>query len=185
MQTAAAPERERLVHVVQGQFQISDDPSVVLSTVLGSCVAACVRDPLLGFGGMNHFLLPGDTGDRTESMKYGLYSMELLINGLLQRGASRNRLEAKLFGGARVVEGLSDIGRQNAVFAERFLREEGIRCTGQSLGGDRPRRIRFWPTTGRVAQLLLEASSTDIFHAERSRAAAAPAPPASGALELF
>jgi len=182
MMQAAAPARERLVHVIQGQFQLSDDPSIVLSTVLGSCVAACVRDPLLNLGGMNHFLLPGDTGDRQDSMKYGVYSMELLINGLLQQGAARNRLEAKLFGGARVVEGLSDIGRQNAAFAERFLREEGIRCTGQSLGGDRPRRIRFWPATGRVAQLLLE--NTEVFQTERSRAAAAPAP-AAGALELF
>ena len=82
MNQTAAPVRERLVHVVQGQFQISDDPGVVLTTVLGSCVAACVRDPLLGIGGMNHFLLPGDASKPVDSMKYGLYSMELLINGL-------------------------------------------------------------------------------------------------------
>lgn len=185
MTLAESPQRERLAHVVQGQFQISDDPNVVLTTILGSCVAACVRDPLLGLGGMNHFLLPGGVEDgRNENLKYGVYSMELLINGLLQRGASRARLEAKLFGGARVVQGLSDIGRQNSAFAERFLQEEGIRCTGQSLGGDQPRRVRFWPTTGRVSQLLLDASRSDVFSNERSRAATTPAP-AAGSVELF
>lgn len=184
MQAAAAPARERLVHVVQGQFQISDDPSVVLTTVLGSCVAACVRDPVLGIGGMNHFLLPGEEG-RSDSMKYGLYSMELLINGLLQRGAARGNLEAKLFGGARVVEGLSDIGAQNGAFAQRFLREEGIKCASTSLGGDRPRRIRFWPVTGRAAQLILDSANTEVFRNERTRATTAPTPASAGDLELF
>ncbi|MFO1018276.1 MAG: chemotaxis protein CheD [Hyphomonadaceae bacterium] len=184
MNETTAPARERLIHVVQGQFQISDDPGAVLTTVLGSCVAACVRDPLIGIGGMNHFLLPGDSSKPVDSMKYGLYSMELLINGMLQRGAVRSRLEAKLFGGARVVEGLSDIGRQNAAFAERFLREEGIACTGSSLGGDRPRRIRFWPVSGRVAQLILDSTSTEVFRNERTRAATPP-PASGGDLELF
>lgn len=180
-----AASRERLVHVVQGQFQISDDPNVVLTTVLGSCVAACVRDPVLGLGGMNHFLLPGSTDGRNDSMKYGVYSMELLINGLLQKGASKGRLVAKLFGGARVVEGLSDIGRQNAEFAEKFLAAEGIPCLGKSLGGDKPRRIRFWPNSGRMAQLILDSADTEVFKAERKRAVVAPAPAEAGAIELF
>ncbi|GAM96590.1 chemotaxis protein CheD [alpha proteobacterium U9-1i] len=182
-QTAPAP-RERMVHVVQGQYEILNDPNAVLSTVLGSCVAACVRDPLLRIGGMNHFLLPGETNPRNDSLKYGVQAMELLINGLLQRGAARERLEAKLFGGARVVEGLSDIGQQNAEFAARFLRTENIRCVGESLGGDRPRRIRFWPTTGRVIQLFLDRADPAAVTVERVRPApVAPAP--TGDLELF
>lgn len=182
---ALAP-RERLIHVIQGQFQISDDPNVVLTTVLGSCVAACVRDPVLGVGGMNHFLLPGSNDGRNDSMKYGVYSMELLINGLLQKGASKGRLVAKLFGGARVVEGLSDIGRQNAEFAEKFLAAEGIPCLGKSLGGDKPRRIRFWPQSGRMAQLILDSKDTEVFKSERKRAAiVTPAPAEAGAIELF
>ena len=173
-----------MVHVVQGQFEILNDPSAVLTTVLGSCVSACVRDPLLQIGGMNHFLLPGDTGGRSDSLKYGVQAMELLINGLLQRGAARERLEAKLFGGARVVEGLSDIGQQNAAFARRFLQAENIRCVGESLGGDRPRRIRFWATTGRVQQLFLDRADPAAVTVERVRPApVAPAP--TGDLELF
>ncbi len=177
--------RERMVHVVQGQFEILNDPNAVLSTVLGSCVAACVRDPLLQIGGMNHFLLPGDNNSgRNDSLKYGVQAMELLINGLLQRGASRERLEAKLFGGARVVEGLSDIGQQNAAFAKRFLQAEKIACVGESLGGDRPRRIRFWATTGRVQQLFLDRADPAAVTVARVRPApVAPAP--TGDLELF
>ena len=85
--TAAEP---RKVHVIQGEFHVSDHPDVMLTTILGSCVAACVRDPLSGVGGMNHFLLPGEEGG--EGLRYGVQSMELLVNALLRRGARRDRL---------------------------------------------------------------------------------------------
>ena len=127
------------VHVVQGEHALSDNPSEVLLTVLGSCVAACLWDPVAGVGGMNHFLLPGvdaKGGQKgLEGMRYGVNAMELLINNLLKRGAARHRLQAKLFGGASVVRGLTDVGGQNAAFAERYLREEGIAYLGGSLGG--------------------------------------------------
>src|SRR5262245_24664514 len=127
------PQGSRLVHVVQGDYAIGDRPDIVLTTILGSCVSACIRDPEAGIGGMNHFLLPGvDRGQ--DSLKYGVHAMELLINALLQRGAMRARLEAKLFGGACVVAGLtSDVGKENAAFAERFLDAENIPCVSQSL----------------------------------------------------
>lgn len=183
---AATSQRERMLHVVQGEYAVVSDPSVVLTTILGSCVATCMWDPVAAVGGMNHFLLPGDASSGAESLKYGVNSMELLVNGLLQRGALRNRLQAKLFGGARVVPGLSDVGAQNAAFAIDFLRLEGIACAGQSLGGDQARRVRFWPTTGRAAQLLVEATET-IIEAERKRptATARPQDPAAGSVELF
>jgi|CXWL01.1.fsa_nt_gi chemotaxis protein CheD len=182
---APAPaQRERTLHVVQGHYEISNDPTIILATVLGSCVSACARDPLLHIGGMNHFLLPGEANAPRDSMKYGVQAMELLINGLLQRGAARERIEVKLFGGARVVEGLSDIGEKNAEFAQRFLKAEGLRCVGESLGGDRPRRIRFWPTTGRVSQLFLDRADPVALSNERVRPAPAPAAD-SGDLELF
>lgn len=174
--------RERVIHVIQGEFAVADDPNVVLTTILGSCVATCLRDPVAGVGGMNHFLLPGNDCAGGDSVKYGVNAMELLMNGLLRQGAVRHRLEAKLFGGAHVVQNLGDIGRKNATFAHEFLRAEGLRCVGESLGGPNARRIRFWPATGRVSQMLLESSHPDVRQAER---ASAPPPANSGAVELF
>lgn len=142
--------------LVQGDHAISADDGTVLATVLGSCIAACLRDPVAGLGGMNHFLLPdgGDTGPG--AMKYGLHAMELLINDLIRAGASRRRLQGKLFGGARMLRGLPDIGAANARFAIDFLHREGIADLGGSLGGDRGRKIRFWPQSGRVQVQFLD-----------------------------
>jgi chemotaxis protein CheD len=173
-----------LIHVVQGEYVVTDDADAVLTTILGSCVAACIRDPIAGVGGMNHFLLPGDKSkDRSDSLRYGVHSMELLINGILQRGANRLRLEAKLFGGACVVRGLTtDVGAQNAEFALHFLDAEGIRCVGGSLGGDLGRRVRYWPITGRAALQMLAASETP---AAEVLPRTAPSRAPAGGVELF
>ncbi len=148
-------KNERLLNVIQGDFAIEDDPNVVLTTVLGSCVAVCMTDPDAAIGGMNHFLLPQRDGKAGESFRYGAYSMELLINGLLKRGARKNRLTAKVFGGASMNSTLRDIGASNATFARTFLRNESIPCVGESVGGSSARRIRFWPTSGQVSQFLV------------------------------
>ena len=173
---------ERRVHVVQGEFHVTGDPGVVLTTILGSCVAACMRDPLAGVGGMNHFLLPGDADAGADTLRYGVHAMELLVNGLLREGARRERLEAKLFGGARMLEGLTDIGSQNAKFAEHFLHRERIAFAGGSLRGDRGRRVQFWPVSGRARQMTIEQDEATVFAAER-RAKAAPSE--TGSVELF
>jgi chemotaxis protein CheD len=174
----------RPVHIVQGEHYVTDDPEVVLTTILGSCVAACLRDPVAGLGGMNHFLLPG--GERgkgdPDSVRYGVHAMELLVNALLSRGARRDRLEGKLFGGARLITGLTDVGEMNATFAEEFLRREGLTHAGGSLRGDAGRRIQYWPVSGRARQVFL-AKDRDVFVGE---AKPAPKPAAdTGALELF
>ncbi|UIJ72882.1 chemotaxis protein CheD [Aurantimonas sp. HBX-1] len=171
----------RRVHVMQGESKVEDGASTVLTTLLGSCVAACIRDPEAGVGGMNHFLLPGSSdyeGGRAES--FGLYLMELLVNGLMQRGARRSRLEAKLFGGARTVEGLSDVGAKNAAFAERFLRMEKITYLGGSLGGLSGRRIEYWPQSGRARQIFFEKAAMP-----RIPVAPARMPQTMGDVELF
>lgn len=142
--------------MIQGEFQISDDPNDVLTTILGSCVAACLYDPVAGIGGMNHFLLPGTDPRASSNVKYGAHSMERLINGLLRRGAQRARISAKLFGGANVVQGLSDIGRNNAEFARRFVAEEGFALVAEDLRGSQGRRVRFWPVSGRAQIMLLD-----------------------------
>jgi chemotaxis protein CheD len=170
------------INVVQGEYHVTAKPDICLSTILGSCVAACVRDVDIGVGGMNHFLLPGDSS--TDGLRYGVQSMELLINALLRAGARRDRLEAKLFGGARIVAGLSDIGAQNVKFAQRFLADEGIAYVGGSLGGTQARRIQYWPYDGRARQTFIGESAAHVVEAERRR----PLPvaePSSGALELF
>ena len=178
-------EGPRPVHIVQGEHHVTQDPAVVLTTILGSCVAACVRDPLAGVGGMNHFLLPGDErhkGD-PDSVRYGVHAMELLVNALLSRGARRERLEIKLFGGARLITGLTDVGELNATFAEDFLRREGLNHVGGSLRGDCGRRIQYWPVTGRARQVFLPKETPEVFARETQRA---PRPAAdTGALELF
>lgn len=159
--------RRKVIHVIQGQYGVTRDPGVVISTLLGSCVAACIRDPEIGVGGMNHFLLPeGQPG--SSSLSYGVNAMELLINDLLKRGARRDRLEAKLFGGARLFRGLTDVGAQNAAFGRRFLEDEGIRHLGGSLGGVHARRVEFSPDTGRVRQQLIERDE-EVFEAESVR----------------
>jgi chemotaxis protein CheD len=172
---------ERKVNIIQGEFVISDEPDVVLTTLLGSCVAACLRDSVSGIGGMNHFLLPGEAG--SAGLRYGVHAMELLMNGLLKRGARRERLEAKLFGGARLSDHLADIGEQNASFAERFMREEGIRVVGGSLRGEQGRRIQFWPTTGRARQALVSQADKRVFVSERQPQTEVVSD--AGSLELF
>jgi len=153
----------RRVHIIQGEYKVVNDPSVFLSTILGSCVAACLRDPIAGVGGMNHFLLPGAAnagsggGDAT---RYGVHLMELLINGLLKKGARRDRLEAKVFGGAKTIATFSNVGEQNAAFAMKFLRDEGIKVVGSSTGGEHGRKLEFWPVSGRARQYPLTGAET-------------------------
>lgn len=140
----------KYVTVLQGECRVSNDPKVIFSTVLGSCVAVCLYDPVTKVGGMNHFLLPGSGSNSQGDLRYGVHSMELLINDLFKYGAERSTLLAKLFGGAAIVKQRSGIGESNASFARSFLQREGINCLARSLGGSTARRIRFQPTTGEV-----------------------------------
>ncbi|KMW60671.1 Chemotaxis protein CheD [Candidatus Rhodobacter oscarellae] len=139
---------ENIIHIIQGQFHVSNRPGDVLATVLGSCVAACLYDPENKVGGMNHFLLPGSDPNAGSNVKYGAHSMEMLINTLIRKGAMRNRIEAQLFGGGNVVKGISRIGESNASFARKFVMDEGLKLTKTDLGGKTGRRVRFNCTTG-------------------------------------
>lgn len=149
-----------VIYIGQADHRASADPSVVMSTVLGSCVATCLYDPVAKVGGMNHFLLPDTDTDRPGELRFGLNLMETLINDLLKQNARKKDLVAKIFGGANVIMESSTIGARNGRFARQFLKDEGIPCIAESIGGDRARRIRFWPATGRAAQLIL--SPTDV-----------------------
>jgi chemotaxis protein CheD len=180
----AAPAASlRRVHVVQGEFRVSAEPDLILTTILGSCVAACLHDAQAGVGGLNHFLLPGNEGG-AENLRYGVHAMELLINGLLKAGARRSFLRARLFGGARMMDRLSDIGEQNARFARRFLQDEGIPLAGSDLGGTAARRLQFWPAFGRTRCIHVVPDEATL-RRETTLATHLPPEPAAGAVELF
>ena len=162
------PGAETRVHLVQGQFHVSADPHVVLTTTLGSCIACCIHDPVTRVGGMNHFLLPhGESASGPNAVRYGAHAMELLINGLLRAGALKNDLQAKLFGGGRISDYLSDVGDANATFAENYLRHEGITLLPGSVRGRGARKLQFWPATGRARQLMILGDDS-LFGAESS-----------------
>jgi len=180
---SSIPQDSRCEHVtvVQGDYRISDDHNIVLSTILGSCVAVCLFDEVAMIGGMNHFLLPGREDDGNENVKYGTYAMEMLINQLIKNGADRYRLKAKLFGGGRMTANLSDIGASNIAFGQKFLSDEGIPCVSESVGGLRARRVQFVPTTGAARQRFVESTQVD----EREVAPAAPKLPKQTDITLF
>jgi chemotaxis protein CheD len=135
----------------------------VLSTVLGSCVAACLQDVEAGVAGMNHFMLPHDsepgTRDQVESMRYGAYAMDVLIRELVHAGARRDRLQAKVFGGGAVLANMTtlNIGDRNADFVLRYLRAERIGIAAQDLRGPHARRVCFMPVTGKAVVRKLHA----------------------------
>jgi chemotaxis protein CheD len=183
---SAAHRTGKKIHVIQGEHHVSADPDVMLTTILGSCVAVCLRDTKMGIGGMNHFLLPeGKAEGLDESRRYGAYAMELLINEILRSGGRRERMEAKLFGGARMFGGLSDVGASNAAFAEKFLRDEGIPVVGGSLGGFGARRVQYWPATGRAQQRTVTDTNEVARLKEVPPKVAPPAASDDGDLELF
>lgn len=174
--TAGAAQEQR-IHVIQGEHQVSGDPLVCLTTVLGSCVAACIWDAEARVGGMNHFLLPEAPDGAIEDRRYGVHAMELLINSLLTRGASRRRLRAKAFGGGRMTHSMTDIGGRNEAFIRRFLIDEAIMLEAESLGGDQARRVQFWPATGRARLHRISAPTIPLV--------ARVTEPRTGDLELF
>lgn len=130
----------------------------MITTVLGSCVSACIRDPVAGIGGMNHFMLPAETQPGVSPQHrglsadtaYGSYAMERLINCLLKYGGRRENLEVKIFGGGRIMGGMTDIGLQNIAFVRAYLRTEGLTIAAEDVGDDFPRRIAYLPMTGKV-----------------------------------
>lgn len=148
--SAQSPVR---VTVMQGEARASADPAVEFNTVLGSCVATCLFDPVAKIGGMNHFLLAEPPSHRDRAAfdeHYGLFLMELLVNEMLALGAQKTRLKARLYGGANMNERLSAIGAANASFGKQFLRDEGIELAYQDLEGRHARRVLFQPSSGRV-----------------------------------
>ena len=160
------------VQVMPGELYVSRDDEVI-TTVLGSCVSACVRDTGRGLGGMNHFLLPrAPRADTTPSARYGVYALELLLDAVLRAGGSRADLEVKVFGGGRVMDPGGDVGRDNIAFAHRFFSDTRLAVSVADVGGTIARRLRYWPRTGRVQVMHLPMAAIANIVAEEADAAA-------------
>jgi chemotaxis protein CheD len=179
-----------MVKVFPGEYFVSRNADEVLVTVLGSCVAACVRDPRTGIGGMNHFMLPqsqsGNWAGDSQSTRFGNFAMEKLINELIKAGCARDQLEIKVFGGGNVTDTQNQIGTQNAEFILRFLEAEGLRCAVRDLGGLLPRRIHYHPATGKVIRRLLgKSETTAVAREENEYGSRLSTRSTGGSIELF
>lgn len=160
------PEFDRSVvtTIHQGDCHVSDSETVTFSTVLGSCISACVRDKVTGHGGMNHFLLAEQSGSARDkygaSARYGAFAMEQLINSVLSQGSGdKSNLEIKVFGGGNINSALNDVGSKNIEFVRTFLRAEGYRMAGEDMGGTFARRVMFKPKSGRIIVKRLDSST--------------------------
>lgn len=185
-------DRGMVTNVGQGDCFVGDEPYLTFSTVLGSCVAACVRDTESGMGGMNHFLLasPSDMArDRYgESARYGAFAMEQLINSVLTRGGGRKScLQFKIFGGGMITAALSDIGAKNIAFVRQFLSDEGYDIAAEDVGGSFARRLMYKPSSGRAfVKRLDSAMGVSVANAELAIASVStPWRSKSGEVELF
>ncbi|WP_331353401.1 chemoreceptor glutamine deamidase CheD [Cellvibrio sp. UBA7671] len=179
------------VKILPGEYFVTNGDKLIV-TVLGSCVAVCLRDKVNGIGGMNHFLLPNDgtneTGLLTESARYGVYAMELLVNHLLKMGATRARMEAKVFGGGNVLPGLkvNNVGQRNVEFVLDYLQTERIPIVAKDLLDDYPRKVYFFPDTGKVlVKKIKSIHNTTIVDRESEYRMKVKFTPKSGEVELF
>ena len=162
--------------ILPGEFYVTDKDEII-TTVLGSCVSACICDPELKIGGMNHFMLPemDEPGSRWRNTaadaahRYGNYAMESLINDILARGGHKNRLLIKVFGGGKILDSMTDVGQHNIDFVKSYLHAEHLDIAAQDLGDRFPRKIIFYPSTGRVRVKKLSAlHSPDIAQQEKT-----------------
>lgn len=179
------------VKILPGEYY-STSREVVIVTVLGSCVSACIRDPVLGLGGMNHFMLPHERNDGpapvSSAARYGTYAMEVLINNLVKAGARRERFEVKLFGGGQVIKGftVTNVGERNAHFALDYMKTEGLNVVAQDLLDNCPRKVYFFPRTGRVlVKKLRRLNNNTIAQRERDYEARLAHSSIGGDVELF
>ena len=172
------------VKILPGEYFCYDE-DILIMTTLGSCIAACLWDREAKVGGMNHFMLPegdGDTG------RYGSYAMELLINEMMKRGATRATMEAKVFGGGQVIDGMNsiNIGERNTSFVIDYLKTERIPIMAKDVQGPHPRKVCFLPASGKAMVKRLAPTNTEKLVAQdRAAQLVAPAATGGGSVDLF
>lgn len=180
--------------ILPGECYVSGGTEMI-STVLGSCISACVRDPIARVGGMNHFMLPlqsGVTGiSRAAAMDpalcYGNWAMEYLVNEILKLGGRKDRLEVKVFGGGRVLAGMTniDVGKQNIDFITQYIASEGLRLKAQDVGDVYPRKVLYFPETGNVKMKKLKTERAPEVSKQEKKYLDSMAKPTSTDIELF
>lgn len=180
--------------ILPGEYFVTRSDEAI-TTVLGSCISACIRDPAVKIGGMNHFMLPEDNsvgksawveGPGALSTRYGSYAMESLINELMKLGARRERLEVKLFGGGKILSSMTDVGMKNIAFAKQFLKLEGFKIAAEDVGDVFPRRVMYFPNNGVVMLKRLRAlDASEIAQRENSYLSSLAKKPTDNDVELF
>lgn len=179
--------------LLPGEYYVTRDNEMI-TTVLGSCIAACIRDTELGIGGMNHFMLP-ETSEysltRTDSVignatRYGNYAMEHLINTILRNGGKRKNLEVKLFGGGKIIPTLGDVGLKNINFILEYIDTEALNLVSQDLGDIYPRKVNYYPLSGRVRMKKIKDLHNDtIIKREKQYRSSIKDMEVAGEVELF
>jgi chemotaxis protein CheD len=179
--------------ILPGEYYVTNHDEII-TTVLGSCVSACVRDRLFGIGGMNHFMLPASEGgdwngavDAASTVtRYGNFAMEHMINDILKHGGHRRNLEVKIFGGGRIINAKTNIGATNIEFVREYLQLEGLTIASEDVGDIYPRKILYFPLTGRVRVKKLKDMHNDtIVQREQRYKQELEAKPQDGGIELF
>jgi chemotaxis protein CheD len=180
--------KNEAVKVLPGEYFV-DERDLLIMTTLGSCIAACLWDRQAGIGGLNHFLLPDGGGEGGDRGRYGAYAMELLINRMMKRGASRRNLEAKVFGGGQVVAGMDslNVGERNTRFVLDYLKTERIPVVSKDVLDIYPRKVCFLPASGKAMVKRLAPTGASLLLAQERAAAqrAAPEFAGAGSIDLF
>jgi len=178
--------------LLPGEYFVTMHDEAVYTT-LGSCISACIRDRVSGIGGMNHFMLPASAStdmlkatDNSASARYGNFAMEHLINSILKNGGKRQNLEAKIFGGGRIIANMTDVGMRNIAFARDYLETEGLKITSEDVGDTFPRMVVYFPATGKVRVKRLRSLHNNIIvEQETMYLQTIEKKPVSGDIELF
>jgi len=185
--------RSAAAKILPGEYYVTREEELV-TTVLGSCVSACIRDRRLGLGGMNHFMLPGsDSGELggeldplSVATRYGSFAMEHMINEILKHGGRKANLEAKIFGGGSIMQNLSDVGARNIKFVKEYLETEGIALVSEDVGDIHPRKVVYFPRTGRaLVRRLRHLHNDNVVRQEKAYRNQIRRQPLQGDIELF
>jgi len=178
--------------LLPGEYFVTMHDEAVYTT-LGSCISACIRDRVTGIGGMNHFILPISASSdswkaagNSASARYGNFAMEHLINNILKNGGKRQNLEAKIFGGGRIIANMTDVGMRNIAFARDYLETEGLKISSEDVGDTFPRLVVYFPATGKVKVKRLRSLHNNVIaEQETMYLNTIEEKPVSGDIELF
>lgn len=180
--------------ILPGEYYVTANNEAIV-TVLGSCVSACIRDKVFGIGGMNHFMLPinrsmsnAEVASMSNAARYGNFAMEKMINDILKHGGTRENLEVKIFGGGRVLKNMQslDIGNGNIKFVREYIETEQLFLVGEDVGDIFPRKVIYFPLTGKVkVKKLRQMHNRTIIERESSYMSSLDVKPAESDIELF